>query len=149
MSGVPPLLVNIKSSALKLYFFVAAHVFSVVSILLITDSGLISSVLKILLILFVLISFKYYLSQHRSEHCLYLKTDNQVDLSFGGRDYYDLQLSSQSYVSDRLMLLFFSDSENDISHSVSIFPDSIDAATHSQLRAWLKLASNKPDIISV
>ena len=149
MSDVPALLINIKTSALKLYFFVAVHVLSVVSILLITDFGIIGYVLKVLLILVVLISFKRCWSDLKNKYRLYLKSDNQVDLSIGDQDYYDLQLSSQSYVSDNLILLFFSDSENDTSHRVSIFPDSIDAAARSQLRIWLKLASNKPDMIAV
>jgi hypothetical protein len=144
---LPPLFVDIQSSALKLYSFVVIHVLSVMSILLISDIGLTGSILKVLLILLVALSFKQCLSHLKNKHSLYLKADNQADLSIGNRDYYDLQLSGQSYVSDMFMLLVFLDRETGDSHSVTIFPDSIDTAMHSRLRARLKLFSDHADTV--
>lgn len=139
--------IDIQSSTLKLYFFVVTHIFSVLSVLLVTDSGMISSVLKILLVLFVLISFKRCLSDLKNKHCFYLKSDNQAELSIGNCDYHDFQLSGKSYVSDMLMLLIFSNRETGATHSLAIFPDSIDAGMHSQLRSRLKLFSDQADVL--
>ena len=140
---MPPLFVEIKSSKLKLYFFITVHALAVASVLLISYFGLTGIILKIFLMLLLVLSLKYYLTDYKNITHLHLKADNLADLGVGNKKYNDLQLSSESYISDIYLQLTFSDGNTGVSHKISIFPDSLDAAMHSQIRARLKLTSNK------
>lgn len=141
MTDMSHLSVDIKPSKFTLYFFIAAHALAVLSILLINDLGAVGALLKLFIFLFILVSFKRCLNYHQNNIHLHLKTDDLVDLNIGGREYHDLQLSGESYVSDIILLLLLSDVNSNNSYTITILPDSLDTAMHSQLRARLKLAS--------
>lgn len=149
MTDMPPLFVEIKPSKLKLYFLITVHLLAILSLVLISDLGVLSALLKIVLVLFVIVSFKRYLSYHQHNVQLHLKTDGLVDLNIGDQGYRDLQFSRESYISDVFLQLVFLDSKTDISHTVTVFPDSIEAAAQSQLRVRLKLVSNGEGAASV
>lgn len=143
MSDSSPLFIEVQASALKLYFLIAIHSLAVVAILLISDFGLAGVGLKIFLILSVALSFKQHLSHHKQKIILSLKADNLTDLTIGDLDYHDLQLCHQSYASDILVQLVLLDTLSGQLYPITLFPDAIDAAQHSQLRARFKLASNQ------
>lgn len=143
MTDMPPLFVEIKPSKLKLYFFITVHALAVASVLLISYFGLTGIILQVFLILLLVLSLKHYLIDYKNITHLHLKADNLADLAVGNKKYNDLQLSSESYVSDIYLQLIFLNGNTGISHKISIFPDSLDAAMHSQIRARLKLKSNK------
>ena len=149
MIDMPPLFLDIKSSKFTLYFLITAHALAILSILLIDNSGVVSALLKILLIIFVIVSFKRCLNCHQNNIQLHLKTDNLVDLNVGGREYHDLQLSGESYISDILLQLVLLDDNADVCQTIIVLPDSIDAAMHSRLRSRLKLSAKHTDAISV
>ena len=135
------MLVDLKPSNLKLFFIIAIHFCAILSILLIADIGFIGTVLKALLMLLVVVSFYRHLMTHRKNISLHFKSDNQTDVIIGNEEYQDLQLSSESYVSDVFLQLIFLDENTGASYNVMLFPDSIDAAMHSQLRVRLKVSS--------
>lgn len=135
------MLLDLKQSNLKLLFIIAIHSCAILSILLIADISFSGTVLKVLLMSLVVVSFYHHLMAHRKNISLYFKADNQADLKIGNKEYQDLQLSSESYVSDIFLQLIFLDENTGASHNVMLFPDSIDAAMHSQLRARLKVSS--------
>ncbi|MDA3869346.1 MAG: hypothetical protein PF589_05250 [Gammaproteobacteria bacterium] len=128
---------------MKLFFLIAVHTLAAVAILLISDFGLAGVGLKLFLILSVALSFKRHLSRHKQKITLGLKADNLTDLTIGDRDYHDLQLCHQSYASDMLVQLVLLDTLSGQRYPITLFPDAMDAATHSQLRARFKLASNQ------
>lgn len=142
MSGSSSLFIEVQPSALKLYFLIAVHTLAAVAIVLISDFGLIGVGLKIFLIVSVALSCKRHLSHHDQKITLSLKADNLTDLTIGKRDYRDLQLCHQSYASDILVQLVLMDPLSGQLYFITLFPDAIDAAMHSQLRARFKLASN-------
>lgn len=143
MSDSSSLFIEVQPSALKLYFLIAVHVLAAVAILLISDLGLVGIGLKIFLILSVALSFRRHLSHHKQKITLGLKADNLTDLTLGDRDYHDLQLCHQSYASDMLVQLVLMDTLSGQLYPITLFPDAIDASTHSQLRARFKLASKQ------
>lgn len=148
MHAIPPLSVEIAPSALKRVLLVMLHVLAALSILLISDYGMAGHIFKFFLFVLLVLSFRRCLSQHGSGCSLYLKADNQADLSAGNRDYFDLQLCNQSYVSDWLMLLIFLEVKTGVLHKLVIFPDALNEDMHSQLRARLKLSANHIDIVT-
>ena len=133
------MLINLGPSRLKFYFFIVLHCLAVLSVLLISDFGMVGSLLKIIAISLVAFNFKQYFLRRNEITRLHLKIDDQVDLRIGNQSHSDLQLYSDSYISDIFMQLIFSDDETGACHSISIFPDSIDDLMHSQLRSRLKL----------
>ena len=137
-----PLFINVQVSKLKLYFLITAHVLATLSILLISDLSLTGVVLKIILVLVVALSFRRCLNHHQNNIHFSLQTENLLDLNIGHQDYRDLQLSGDSYVSNLLVQLIGLDDETGASYNVTIFPDAIDAAMHSQLRARLNTVTN-------
>lgn len=143
MSDSSSLFIEVQSSALKLYFLITIHSLAVVAILLVSDFGLAGVGLKIFLVLSVVLSFKRQLSHHNQKITLGLKADNLMDLTIGDRDYRDLQLCHQSYASDMLVQLVLLDTLSGQRYPITLFPDAVDAAMHSQLRARFKLASNQ------
>lgn len=149
MTDMPPLFVEIKPSKLKLYFLIAVHLLAILSLVLISDLAVVSALLKVFLVLFIIVSFKRCLSYHHHNVQLHLKPDGLVDLNIGNKEYLDLQFSRESYISDVFLQLVFLDSNANVSHTVTVFPDSIDAAMQSQLRARLKLVSNGESAASV
>lgn len=149
MTDVQPLFVEIKPSKIKLYFFISVHVLAVISILLIDNYAVLSTLLKIFFILSLVFSFKRCLKHHQQKVSLYLKPDNLLDINIADKEYYDLQLSSESYISNFLLQLILLDSKTSASQTVTLFSDSLDAVTHSQLRAKLKLVSNEEAAASV
>lgn len=149
MTDMPPLFVEIKPSKLKLYFLIAVHLLAILSLVLINDLAVVSALLKIFLVLFVIVSFKRCLSYHQHNVQLHLKPDGLVDLNIGNEEYLDLQFSRESYISDVFLQLVFLDGNADVCHAVTVFPDSIEAAAKSQLRARLKLVSNGENAASV
>lgn len=149
MTDMPPLFVEIKPSKLKLYFLITVHLLAILSLVLINDLAVVSALLKIFLVLFIIVSFKRYLNYHYHSVQLHLKPDGLVDLNIGNKEYLDLQFSRESYISDVFLQLVFLDSKTDISHAVTVFPDSIEAAAQSRLRARLKLVSNGGSAASV
>jgi len=142
MTDMPPLFVEIKPSKLKLYFLITVHLLAILSLVLINDLAVVSTLLKTFLVLFVIVSFKRCLSYHYHNVQLHLKPDGLVDFNIGNKEYLDLQFSRESYISDVFLQLIFLDGNAEVSHAVTVFPDSIDAAMQSQLRARLKLVSN-------
>ena len=136
------MLVDLKPSNLKLLFIIAIHFCAILSILLIADIGFIGTALKALLMLLVVVSFYRHLMTHRKNISLHFKSDNQVDLIIADQNYTDLQLSGESYISDVFLQLILLDENSGVSRNVTIFPDSLDAAMHSQLRARLKVFSD-------
>lgn len=149
MTDVQSLFIEIKPSKIKLYFFISVHVLAVISILLIDNYSVLSALLKIVFILLLVYSFNRCLKYHQQKVSLYLKPDNLIDINIEGKEYDDLQLSSESYISNFLLQLILLDSKSSVSQTITIFPDSIDAITHSQLRARLKLVSNTEAAVSV
>ena len=149
MIDVQPLFIEIKPSKIKLYFFISVHVLAVISLLLIDNYAALSALLKIFFILSLVFSFKRCLKHHQQKVSLYLKPDNLLDINIADKEYYDLQLSSESYISNFLLQLILLDSKASVSQTVTLFPDSLDAVTHSQLRAKLKLVSNEEAAASV
>lgn len=139
------LFIDVHASKLKQYFLIAVHVLAMLSILLISDLSLTGVVLKIILILVVALSFRRCLKRHQNNIHFSLQAENQLDLSIGGQVYRDLQLSGESYVSNVLVQLIGLDDETGTSYHVTIFPDAIDAAMHSQLRARLNTIKNHSD----
>ena len=137
-----PLFIDVQVSKLKLYFLITAHVLAVLSILLISDLSLTGVVLKIILVLVVALSFRRCLNNHQNNIHFSLQAENQLDLSIGGQVYHDLQLSGESYISNIIVQLIGLDDETGTSYKVTIFPDAIDAAMHSQLRARLNTVTN-------
>lgn len=146
---MPSLFVEIKPSKLKLYFFIAVHALAVAAVLLVNYFGLTGAILQIFLILLLVFSLKYYLADYKSITSLYLKVDNLADLDIGNKKYNDLQLTSKSYISDIYLQLMFLDCNTEVVHKISIFPDSLDAAMHSRLRARLKIFSNGESAVNV
>ena len=143
MSDSSSLFIDVQASALKLYFLITVHSLAAVAILLISDLGLTGVGLKIFLILSVALNFKRHLFHHKQKIILGLKADNLTDLTIGDRDYRDLQLCHQSYASDMLVQLVLLDTLSGQLYPITLFPDAIDTAKHSQLRARFKLASNQ------
>lgn len=141
MPAFSPILVDLKPSTLKFYFLIAVHCLAVLSVLLISDFGLLGLLLKTVCISLLVLSFKQYFFRRNEITRLHLKIDDLVDLSIGEQNYSDLQLSRESYISDVYMQLFFADDQNDVSYSISVFPDAIEAPMHSQLRSRLKVVS--------
>ncbi len=139
-----PLYVDIKPSKLKLYFLMAAHSLAVLSILLINQAAL-AVIGKVVLICFLVLSFKHYYSNRNSKIHLSIKNDNLVDLTIENENYGELRISSGSYVADIYVQLVLSDVNSGVCQKISIFPDSLDAAMHSLLRARLKRVSTITD----
>jgi len=143
-----PLFIDVHTSKLKLYFFILLHILAAISILIINNLGELEVVIKSFFVLFIFISFKRCLSQQKNNIQLNLKADDLVDLKVDDNEYHDLRLSNESYVSNYFLQLILLDSNTAISHVVTIFPDSVNAITHSLLRARLKISSNCTDAIS-
>lgn len=138
-----PLFIDVQKSELKLYFFVVVHVLALLSILLISYSGLSGAALKVVLALAVVINFKRCLSFNKNNISFSMSAENLIDLKVGKQSYHDLQLSADSFISGALLQLIFLDASGRVVQNVTIFPDAIDAATHSQLRARLKVTTNQ------
>ncbi|MCK5003393.1 MAG: hypothetical protein KAS57_10225, partial [Gammaproteobacteria bacterium] len=123
----------------------AVHILALLSILLISNPVLASVSLKVILFLCVVLSFRRCLDYHQNNIHFSLQAENQVDLTIGEQVYHDLQLSTESYVSGVLLQLNFLETHSRDSHNVTIFPDAIDAAMHSQLRARLNTITKQID----
>lgn len=147
MSEIPPLFIDIKASKLKLAFLVMMHVLTIASILLLDNSVFSDASLKVLFVLAVIASFRFYWHHQKDLVHIHFKSDNQVDLIIADQEHCDLNLSCESYISAILMLLVLKDGQTGLSHHVMVLPDSMDAAMHSQLRARLKLASNRTNTV--
>lgn len=132
------LLIEVVPSKLKLYFFFSVYALAVLSILLIDDFGFFGIALKSLLILFLLIDAKSRLVTIKHGAYLRFNPDNLIDVEMVEHSYHDLQLLSHSYVSTFMVQLNFLASNSNQSFAVTLFPDSIGAASHSQLRSRLK-----------
>lgn len=135
-----PLFIDVHVSKLKLYFFISVHALAILSILLISDSGVASAALKIILTISVLLSFNQFLHSYQNNIHFSLKSENVLDLSIGCENYPDLCIMGESYVSNIFVQLVCLDEETGVFHNIDLFPDSIEATMHSQLRARLKLA---------
>ena len=135
-----PLFIDVQKSKLNLYFLVAVHALAMLSILLVTDSGVVGLVIKAALFVFILFSFKSHLKHYKNDICITVKSDSLVDLSVADKVFHDLRFSTETYISTFLLQLILLDDAGS-SHKVTLFPDSIDAAMHSKLRARLKLAA--------
>ncbi|MCW8831425.1 MAG: hypothetical protein OQK32_07900 [Gammaproteobacteria bacterium] len=139
MHEKPPLFINVKPSNLKLLFIIAIHSFAILSVFFVVNTGLIGVVLKALLLLLVAASFYRHLVCHKRNISLHFKANDQVDLNIDNKDYPDLELSANSYVSSLFLQLIFLDENMGVSHNVTIFLDSITPSMHCQLRARLKI----------
>lgn len=135
-----PFFIDVKPSKFLLCFLIVVHGLSVASILLLKNPDLVNLYIKSLLIVITTISFNFSWKYYNKNIRLYLKAENQADIKIGDKKYSDLQVSGGSYISDIYMQLRFLDSTTEASWDISIFPDSIDAARQSQLRARLKIA---------
>ncbi|MDH3342954.1 MAG: hypothetical protein OEM07_04445 [Gammaproteobacteria bacterium] len=133
------LFVDVGASKIKWLFLLAVHVLALLSIFFIGDFGLAGTVLKIILFLFVVFSLRRYMKSCNHQVSFSLLEENQADLIIEEQVYNDLYLSSDCYVSDRVLLLIFLDASKRVVHNLLIFPDAINAAMYSQLRLKLKL----------
>ena len=139
MDVLPPLLIEIKSSNLKLYFLIKIHALAVLAILLIDDFGLIGLVLKSLSIFLVLLSLNRFFLHHKESIHINFQFDDQISLYIGDQSYSDLQFSSSSYISAYFLQLILKDVQTGKSHNISIFPDAITPSVHALLRTRIKL----------
>ena len=136
-----PLFIDVQKSKLNLSFLIAVHALAMLSILLVTNSGLVALVLKAALFVFILFSFKSHLKHYKNKIFITVKADDLVDLNVADKVLHDLRFSTETYISTFLLQLILLDSDTGASYKVTLLPDSIDAAMHSKLRARLKLAA--------
>ncbi|MDH5387915.1 MAG: hypothetical protein OEY06_05660 [Gammaproteobacteria bacterium] len=149
MTQLNTLFFDIKASKIALRLLIVIHALAVLSILSISDIGEVGLPLKTSLFILVVVSWNKYSSYYKNNIHLSLKSDGLVDFNIGDKEYYDFQLASDSYVSDVLLQLILSNSITDVSRTVTLFPDSINIASHSRLRAWLKINSKYKDLASL
>ena len=142
MADMQPLSIVVKPSQMEFYSIVAIHALSIVSILYVDNFNFITAVLKVVLALLVVLNFSRFLSRFKKNICLHFKSNDLVDLTMGDQEFCDLQLTSDSYISDFMMVLFFLEVDSSRSYSVVLFPDSLDAEMRSRLRSALTITSS-------
>ena len=143
MRAIPSFSIDVAPSKLKLYFLVSIHVLAGISILLIDYSGFLVSTLKISLSAYLSINLIHHLAANKSTYTLHFKPDNLVDLNIDQSVYQDLQLCRDSYISRTVMQLNFLTEDSVAPIHLTLFPDSIDLASFSQLKSRLTLLSSQ------
>ena len=143
MRAIPSFSIDVAPSKLKLYFLVSIHVLAGISILLIDYSGSFVFILKISLAAYLFINLLYHLAANKSTYTLHFKPDNLIDLNVDQSVYQDLQLSRDSYISRSVMQLNFLAEDAVAPIYLTLFPDSIDSASCSQLKLRLTLLSSQ------
>ena len=143
MRAIPSFSIDVAPSKLKLYFLVSIHVLAGISILLIDYSGFFIFILKISLAAYLFINLLHHLAANKSTYTLHFKPDNLVDLNIDQSVYQDLQLSRDSYISRSVMQLNLLTEDAVAPIYLTLFPDSIDLASCSQLKLRLTLLSSQ------